>query len=141
MTSSGLTGRCLCGAMTYRLEGEPIMTAVCHCEDCQRQTGGAFSVNVIADRDSFHIDGTTLATYTTVGTDTGQERQRQFCSACGSPLVTLLAEAPQWTIIKAGTLDDRSALAPALELWCDSAQSWVAGTSEGRGQHPRGLPG
>ncbi|MCW2998373.1 MAG: hypothetical protein JWN65_1922 [Solirubrobacterales bacterium] len=140
MTSSGMTGHCLCGAMTYRVDGDPIMTVVCHCDDCQRQGGGAFSVNVIADRAAVRVEGTTMTTYTTVGTDTGQERERQFCSTCGSPVLTLLAEAPQWAILKAGTLDDRSALAPALELWCDSAQSWVGEAAEGSGQHPRGLP-
>jgi hypothetical protein len=43
-----LTGRCLCGSVTYRLTGEPMATVVCHCNHCQRQSGAAFSVNLIA---------------------------------------------------------------------------------------------
>lgn len=141
MTSSGMTGRCNCGAMTYRVEGDPLMTVLCHCDVCQRQSGSAFSENVVVDRGAFHMEGATLATYKTVGTDTGQERERQFCSTCGSHLAALLAEAPQWTIIKAGTLDDRSSLNPGTEIWCESAQPWVDQAGGERQRLPRGLPG
>ncbi len=42
------TGRCLCGAVTWELTGDLITTAICHCDHCQRQSGGAFSVNLVA---------------------------------------------------------------------------------------------
>ena len=102
------------------------MTLVCHCEDCQRQTGSTFSILVGVPRAALHLDGDTLATHLTVGTDTGEERQRRFCSKCGSPIMSLLAEHPDLAFIKAGTLNDRSWLSPALEIWCDSAQPWLA---------------
>lgn len=140
MTDTQLTGHCLCGAVTYRIEGQPLMTAVCHCEDCQRQSGSAFSVNVVVDRDAFTMEGSSLGTFTTLGTDTGLERVRSFCTTCGSPLTTQMAESPQWTIVKAGTMDDRSALAPGVELWCESKQSWTADEDGSRGQMPRGMP-
>lgn len=139
MTSTELTGHCLCGAMTYRVQGAPIMTVMCHCEDCQRQSGAAFSVNVVVDRDAVTMRGETITSFTTVGTDSGEERERQFCSTCGSPLATLMAESPQWTILKAGTLDDRSALSPAMEIWCESAQTWTGQADGERGRLPRGL--
>ena len=41
------TGRCLCGQITYEISGDLIATAVCHCDHCQRQSGGAFSVNLV----------------------------------------------------------------------------------------------
>ena len=68
----------------------------------------------------------TLATYVTWGTDAGEERQRQFCSKCGSPIFSLLLESrSEVALIKAGTLNDRSWLAPTVEIWCDSAQPWL----------------
>ena len=90
-----LDGRCLCGRLTYRCDGEPLVTVICHCKDCQRQTGSAFSIFVVVPRARLHAGGDTLATYVTVGVDSGEERQRQFCSKCGSPVVTLLAEQPE----------------------------------------------
>ncbi len=33
---------------------------------------------------------------------------------------------PELTFIKAGTLDDTSWLRPTMEIWCETAQPWVA---------------
>ena len=35
-------GGCLCGAVRYRVEGEPPRSSVCSCTCCQRRTGSAF---------------------------------------------------------------------------------------------------
>jgi hypothetical protein len=32
-------GRCLCGAVNYTIQAEPIRMAQCHCKDCQRASG------------------------------------------------------------------------------------------------------
>ncbi|HET8535571.1 MAG TPA: GFA family protein, partial [Solirubrobacteraceae bacterium] len=56
-----ITGRCLCGAVSYTVDAEPAVQAVCHCTDCQRQTGNPFSVIVAVPRDAFEISGDTLA--------------------------------------------------------------------------------
>ena len=37
------TGQCLCGEIKYELAAAPTMTGVCHCKNCQRQAGSAFS--------------------------------------------------------------------------------------------------
>jgi hypothetical protein len=116
-----LSGHCLCGAVTYRADADPVAQAVCHCTDCQRQTGTAYSVIVGVPRDALHVDGDTLASFTTNDGNT----ERNFCSACGSPLFSLSAVAPQLAFIKAGTLDDASWLEPAVEVWTRSAQPWT----------------
>jgi hypothetical protein len=115
-------------------------TILCHCTDCQRQTGTTFSVVVGVDRDAFKVQGDTLATFTTVGEDTREAVHRQFCSACGSPIVSLPDVAPDLAFIKAGTLDDTSWLEPEMEIWCRSAQEWVPFDDEKRGQFPRSVP-
>ena len=137
--SGPLDGRCLCGRLTFRCDGEPLVTVVCHCKDCQRQTGSAFSIFVVVPRATLHVGGDTLATYVTVGADSGEERQRQFCSKCGSPVVTLLAEQPELAVIKAGTLNDPSWLSPTIEVWCGSAQPWLAPIENSR-RLARGMP-
>src|SRR5437588_5883588 len=99
-----ITGRCLCGAVTYSVDADPVIQAVCHCTDCQRQTGGPFSVIVGVARDALVVEGSTLASFSTVGTDHGGETQRSFCTACGSPLFSIAAVAPELACIKSGTL-------------------------------------
>jgi hypothetical protein len=135
-----LDGGCLCGAVRYSSEAEPAFTAICHCRDCQRQIGTAFSIVVGVPRGDLELTGGTLSTFTTVGEEDGRERQRQFCSGCGSPIVTLTPGLPDVAILKAGTLDDTSWLDPQLEVWGRSAQPWVE-PMEGRPRMERGPGG
>ena len=43
---STFTGGCLCGKIRYTATADPVFQGVCHCSDCQRQTGTSFSVIV-----------------------------------------------------------------------------------------------
>jgi hypothetical protein len=132
-----ITGRCLCGAVTYSVDAEPIVQAVCHCTDCQRQTGNPFSVVVGVPRAALQVQGDSIASYSTIGTDHGGETQRSFCSTCGSPVFSFAAVMPEVAFIKAGSLDDASWLKPAAEAWTKSAQPW-APRFEGTMQLERG---
>jgi hypothetical protein len=123
-TPKGISGRCLCGSVSYRAEAEPVVQAVCHCTDCQRQSGTAFSVVVGVPRAALTIQGSTLASFITTGEQHATETQRQFCSACGSPIVSFAEGMPDVAFLKAGTLDDASWLEPAVEVWTRSAQPW-----------------
>jgi hypothetical protein len=133
-----LDGRCMCGSASYSCDAEPMMTLLCHCRDCQRQSGAPASIVVIVDRSAFVLDGETLACHETVNGEHGARRERWFCSRCGSPLVTYMDDMPQFAVIKAGTLDDTSQLKPTGEIWRESAQAWWP-QDPGRGQFPRGL--
>lgn len=121
-----LTGRCLCGQVTYTLEGEPLVTAVCHCDHCQRQSGGAFSVNLVARETQFAVNGS-LTTWGDPGDDpTGTVHvERKFCGNCGSPIISVPTGRDGVVIVKAGTLDDHSVVSPTVEVWCVDRQPWV----------------
>lgn len=118
-----MTGRCLCGAVRYAIEGEPTMCGVCHCKNCQRQAGSAYSVLIAVADDQIVVSGE-LTTYDDHG-DSGNVVHRHFCGICGSPVKTSLPSQPGMTYIKAGTLDDTSALDPQVHFWTDSKQHWV----------------
>lgn len=51
------TGGCLCGQVQYELDGEPVATALCHCTNCQRQSGAAFSVNLLIAESQLTLQG------------------------------------------------------------------------------------
>jgi hypothetical protein len=114
----------LCGAVTYSADADPVVHAVCHCTDCQRQTGGPFSVFVGVPQAAFRYEGATLASFSTTGEDHGGETQRKFCSVCGSPVFSISAVVPELIFIKAGSLDDARWVQPTVEAWTRSAQPW-----------------
>ncbi len=132
-----ITGRCLCGAVSYSIDAEPVAQAACHCTDCQRQTGNPFSVIVAVPRDTLKVEGDTIATYATTGDDHGKDTERSFCSACGAPVFSISAALPEMAFVKAGSLDDASWVEPGVEVWTSSALPW-APHFEGAAQMERG---
>lgn len=119
------TGRCLCGKVSYSLEGDPIATAVCHCSHCQRQGGSAFSVNLIAMSSQMTVNGE-LAAYEERGEKGDQVYvRRRFCSTCGSPILSEIVLSEGVIAVKAGTLDDVSDVKPTVEAWCVDRQPWA----------------
>lgn len=133
-----LDGGCLCGAVTYTSDADPLMTAICHCTDCQKQSGSAFSLVVVAPAEGFEVHGE-AKTYETIGEETGKANTRHFCATCGSPLWSDSPLLPGAVVIKAGTLADTSGLEPTLEVWGRSAHDWI-GEAEGRMRVPTGPP-
>lgn len=120
---SNVKGGCLCGAIRYESEVDAVATAVCHCRNCQRQSGSAFSILVAVPKPSLKLEGE-VRTFLDRG-ESGAEVRRQFCGTCGSALVSLVDSMPDLAWIKAGTLDDVSWLQPQMHIWCDSVQPWV----------------
>jgi hypothetical protein len=118
-----ITGSCRCGQIRYAGNAEPIFTGVCHCKDCQKRTGAAFSVFVAVPRSALSIQGSPKSFSVTA--DSGKENVSRFCPNCGSPIASEPASLPGVSIIPAGTLDDNSWLKPTMEVFCDSAQGWV----------------
>jgi hypothetical protein len=107
----------------YSAEAEPVFTAVCHCRNCQKQAGTAFSLVVAIPKSALVVTGETKTFHDTG--DSGQPVERRFCPECGSPIVSEVAVMPEIAFIKSGTLDDTRWLSPTMEVYCASAQAWV----------------
>jgi hypothetical protein len=118
-----MKGHCLCGRVSYE-SGKPQVTAVCHCKHCQKQSGSAFSVVIAVPRASFVLAGP-VETFEDVG-DSGHPVLRRYCRDCGSPIVSELAVTPELVWLKAGTLEDTAQVQPTMQVYCASAQPWVA---------------
>lgn len=119
----GKTGGCLCGAVRYTVTAEPAMAINCHCKNCQRQSGSAFSTIVGVPEGAVSIEGA-YQTYEDHG-ESGEVVLRDFCGKCGSPLFSRVAAAPGLIFVKVGTLDDTDDFSPAMHLWTKSKQSWI----------------
>lgn len=119
------TGQCLCGAIKYEMGSDPVVAGVCHCKNCQRQAGSAFSTLVGVPRADLKFSGDEPKLFRDTTAESGGDVQRFFCGACGSPLYSMTEGQPDMAFVKSGTLDDTSGFAPAFNLWCDSKQDWV----------------
>ena len=122
-TGETKTGGCLCGAVRYSFTGEPLMQAVCHCKNCQRQAGSGWSMLIALPLNAVTIAGE-VQTYVD-RSETGNEVHRQFCPTCGSPVFTRVPAQSAMIFIKAGSLDDTSGFAPQVQFWTASKQDWV----------------
>jgi len=117
-------GGCSCGAVRYRITGEPLAVYCCHCIDCQVSSGSAFCMSMLVLRDHLEVIGQQPGVYDH-RIDGGERTKRtRPCETCGTRLWNEPTGAPV-LVVKPGTLDDASWLRPAGHIWTRSAQSWV----------------
>ena len=135
---STLTGGCLCGAIRYTVSADTSELRACHCTHCQRASGSGGSVNAVIPHASFTLIQGRPKRYTDKA-DSGRTLYRYFCGDCGSPLYSHRETAPQILALRAGTLDDSSAMKITSNIWTRSARPWsyIDPATE---CHPENLP-
>lgn len=118
-------GGCLCGRVRYRVPQQPMATVICHCRNCQKQSGSALSVVTVFARDSLQLNGD-LTVFEDKGTS-GQTVFRQFCGTCGSPVLTDTERAREQGVIfiKGGTFDEVDDLVPTTHYWAKRRHPWL----------------
>ena len=117
-------GACQCGRIRYRIVSAPLMTLVCHCQDCQKLSSSAFSVTMILSRDAFELTDGELREWRRP-TDAGGVAVCWFCPDCGNRIFHENPEMPEIVRLKPGTLDDTSVLEPAVHVWTCREQPWL----------------
>lgn len=112
------------------------LKALCHCLDCRKITGSAFSTNIIVDAEGFKVTKGTPKTFAKTA-DSGKTVTSYFCGDCGTTLWRETETYGNTKIIKAGTLDDDDVALdnakPVVELFVKHRVSWVptvSGTEE-----------
>ncbi|HZU89847.1 MAG TPA: GFA family protein [Stellaceae bacterium] len=118
-----MTGGCLCGGVRYESTGEPVFSLLCHCRDCQRQSGSAYNAAMRVPAAGFRVTRGTPKLYVKTA-DSGNAVSRAFCPECGSPLFLQVSTRPDLVGIRVGTLDDPSAFCPEADIFVNSAQPW-----------------
>ena len=105
------TGGCLCGAVRYESEGDPVFSLQCHCRDCQRSSGTAYIAAMRVPASGFRITQGAPKRY--IGkADSGNAITRAFCGDCGSPLYVQVATRPDIVGLRVGTSTTRANSAP-----------------------------
>lgn len=60
------TGGCQCGRVRYLLDGEITRLNICHCRDCQMQSGSAFGMSLVVPDETFRLTSGELKVFDTV---------------------------------------------------------------------------
>ena len=131
MADRPLTGGCNCGAIRYEIGAPPLAVIACHCTQCRRQSGAAYSVNLVVRAATMMVQGT-LDAWQDRDTESGAPLAREHCGTCGSPIRSVPSATPKFLALKAGTLDDPGSFAPTMHIWTSSKLSWVT--------IPKGMP-
>lgn len=124
-----LEGGCYCGAVRYAAEGDAMMTAQCHCRECQYITGGSPNMFIAMPVDSFKY--TEGAPKQFSRSDLERPVTREFCAECGTHMVTRSRNFPA-AIVKVGTLDDPGVFSPKMAIYTVDKQAFH--------QIPQGMP-
>lgn len=117
-----IKGSCLCGAVSYECEGEPVIAGNCHCRDCQKETGSAYIPAMFFPENAVTVRGE-LKFFEHAG-GTGNPLQRGFCPNCGSPILSKVSLMPGLVGIRAGTLDDTSHYRPTAGIYVSRKAPW-----------------
>ncbi len=130
--SRSYQGGCLCGAVRYVAEGEPINERVCHCGLCQKAIGAAFNARLLFRRTDVTLTGP-IEHY-----PSSAQLMRGFCRRCGT---TISSERESIGAIglTSGSLDDPSVFKPTMHIWVSSKQPWVQ-LDDGLPQYPQAPP-
>jgi hypothetical protein len=131
------TGGCLCGAVRYRTDAEPIVTRLCWCRVCQYIAAGNAAVSVCFPSGGMSVEGKTRDFETTA--DSGTRMHRRFCPVCGTHLFSEAESRPHLIYVRAGSLDNPEVARPAATIWVSRAPSWAclhAGLPRIEGQPP-----
>jgi hypothetical protein len=130
MINSIMQGHCLCNAVQYAVEGEPLWCAHCHCADCRRHTGSAVATFVAVKKDEFTL---TAGEFGRIESSPGV--YRSFCATCGTPMAYERNDLPGELHLYLGTLEHPAACYTPCQLSTPTGCSILADQLFCRGSH------
>jgi hypothetical protein len=131
-----IKGSCYCGAVKYEIAGRLLMFAYCHCPDCRKFTGSAFSSVLATVSQAFPI---TSGEEQLVPFQSSPGKERFFCRTCGCHIFMRTEHRPGMIFIRAGSLDDDPVMRPQGHFWTSVKAPWHE-IGDSLPQHPEGLP-
>lgn len=122
-----LTGQCLCGAVKFEYDGPVGPVSLCHCSQCRRAQGSAFSASAPLQAVRFRF---------TAGEDQVREfesrpgKYRAFCPTCGSPLYSRVDAIPGILRLRVGVIDGALGKAAESHIYVGSKSDWFEITDD-----------
>lgn len=113
--------KCLCGLFEVSVDGHFGNVRYCHCKQCRRKTGTAFTANAKINKSQFSLIGPNELV-------TEFEHKpglyNAFCSKCGSPLYARSDIDPNDIRVRLGGFEGKIDVAITGHVWVCSKASW-----------------
>jgi hypothetical protein len=112
-------GSCLCGAVSFKVEGAFDRFFLCHCTRCRKGTGSAHGANLFSSTAKLEwlAGEDKLKTFNFPQT----RHVRCFCSVCGSAMPYVASE---FVMVPAGCLDTHLESTPDAHVFAASRAAW-----------------
>lgn len=123
------TGSCLCGAVSFKVDGELKPPDACHCVQCRRFSGHYF-VSTDVPRDAVKIVGAEHVTWFR----SSEKARRGFCAICGSSLF-FDPPARDWIAIAMGAFDPPTGTRTGMHIFVAEKGDYYD-IDDGLPQHP-----
>ncbi len=114
-------GSCLCGQVTFEIDGGIDSIIHCHCSLCRKASGSAYATNGFVDAAAFRItSGEKLLGIF----ESRPGRERRFCTGCGSPIFSTNDQDPERIRIRVGVIDSEITERPVSHNFVTSRAEW-----------------
>ncbi len=114
-------GGCLCGNVTFEINGDIKDIIYCHCSLCRKAQGSAFATNGNVDTKAFQfISGENELT----GYEATPGQIKYFCRHCGSPIISKSKSNPKNIRIRLGSIDSDIIERPIAHIFVTSKAKW-----------------
>lgn len=123
--SRRLSGKCMCGAVEYKVDDAFLYAMNCHCSNCRRTTGSAFKPFAGIERKKLEL-AASADDVMRVGDENAHDAH---CSRCGSLLYSIVREGA-YAHIAMGTLVDEPSIRPTAHIFVGSKAPWFSITDD-----------
>ncbi len=117
------TGGCLCGALRYEAEGEPLFSGHCYCSDCRKASGSGFIPFMGFSAGAVRFTGPTR-TFVSKSAR-GSDAVRNSCPVCGGLVFGGEIGKDKSFTLYAGSLDDPTSFHPEVAIFARDRPSWA----------------
>jgi hypothetical protein len=118
------TASCHCGDLELLCIGRPRKISMCHCLDCQRRTGSAFSVAVFYQRDMLKVQRGATNSFERASAR-GFAVKFHFCIRCGSNIYWEPRRTPELVGVALGAFADPNFPQPTQSVWTKDKHVWL----------------
>lgn len=121
-------GSCVCGAVTFVIEGPYRGFQYCHCSRCRKKTGSAHAANIFVPVEQFQWEQ-------------GEDKVKRyelpsakywstaFCTECGSAMPWLTRNGKAM-VVGAGALLDDPGIRPQFNVFFGSRAPWYVSAAD-----------